>query len=146
MKLRIWLARLLIAVVLVWNLQAAVIFFLAPGRFAPAFELSGAPGETAVRGMAVLFVMWNVPYLVALWQPLRHRLSLWEALAMQSIGVLGESYIYATLPAAYPDLQASILRFVAFDAAGVILLAAALALSQESRPFVTLPEKTKPIE
>lgn len=129
MKLRIWLARFLIAIVVAWNLQAAGVFFLAPGRFAPAFELGGVPGEAAVRGVAVLFVMWNVPYLIALWHPLRHRLSLWEALAMQSLGVLGESYIYTTIPAAYPALQESILRFVAFDSAGVVLLAAALLFS-----------------
>jgi hypothetical protein len=130
---RLWLPRLLIAIVMAWNLQAAAIFFLAPERFAPSFELSGVPGEAAVRGVAVLFTMWNVPYLVALWNPRRHRLSLWEAQAMQVIGVLGESYIYATLPAAHALLRASILRFVAFDAAGAVLLAFALLLSRKPK-------------
>ncbi len=48
-------------------------------------------------GMGVLFLMWNVPYAVALWHPLRHRISLYEALAMQAIGLLGESLIYLSL-------------------------------------------------
>lgn len=127
--LRLWVARLLIGTVTAWNLQAAWVFFSAPERFAPAFELSSVPGNAAVRGMAVLFAMWNVPYLVALWNPGRHRLSLWEAQAMQILGVLGESYIYFTLPASYVLLQTSILRFVVFDAAGAILLAMALLIS-----------------
>ena len=90
---RLWAARLLIAVVVAWNLECALVFLLNPAVFAPGFELSGVPGEAAVRGFGVLFVMWNIPYLVALWQPRRNRLSLWEALAMQLIGVIGESLI-----------------------------------------------------
>jgi len=131
--LRLWTARLLIAVVAGWNLQCALAFLLDPARFAPGFELAGVPGEAAVRGTAVLFVMWNVPYLAALWHPRRQRVSLWEALAMQAIGVIGESLILAWLPAEHADLHASILRFIAFDAAGLVLLAAALLLVREKR-------------
>jgi hypothetical protein len=126
---RLWLARLLIAGVVAWNLECALVFLLSPEAYAPGFELSGIPGEAAIRGFAVLFVMWNIPYLVALWQPRRHRISLWEALAMQVVGVIGESLILFSLPAGYPSLHASILRFIAFDAAGVGLLAIALFLS-----------------
>jgi hypothetical protein len=127
---RLWAARLLIAVVLAWNLQCALVFFLHPAAFAPGFELTGIPGEAAVRGFAVLFVMWNIPYLVALWNPLRHRLSLWEALAMQFVGVIGESLILFSIPAEHATLHASLLRFITFDAAGVLLLLGAILLSQ----------------
>jgi hypothetical protein len=78
----------------------------------------------------VLFVMWNVPYLVALWHPRRNRVSLWEALVMQLIGLIGESAILLFLPAGYAVLRASILRFIAFDAAGVVMLGAALLLTR----------------
>ena len=126
--LRLWAARLLIAVVVAWNLQAALIFLLTPERFAPGFELSGVPGAAAVRGIAVLFIMWNIPYLVALWQPRRNRLALWEALVMQAVGVIGESLILASLPAGHAVLHASILRFIAFDASGVVALGLAKGL------------------
>jgi hypothetical protein len=106
-------------------------FLSCPGRFAPGFELSGLPGEAAIRGMSVLFVMWNVPYLVALWHPQRYKFSLWQALIMQMIGVLGEGYIYLWLPAAYAVLRSSILRFMAFDMAGLFLLVVALLLSRK---------------
>jgi hypothetical protein len=128
---RSWIARILIGVVVAWNLQCALAFLLNPGAFAPGFELSGIPGEAAVRGIAVLFVMWNIPYLVALWQPRRNRASLWEALAMQGIGVIGESIILITIPPEYTILHTSLLRFIAFDAAGVVALAGAVFLARK---------------
>ena len=129
---RIWAARLLIAVVVAWNLQCALVFLFNPGAFAPGFELAGIPGEAAVRGFAILFVMWNVPYLVALWQPLRHHLSLWEALVMQIVGVVGESLILAFIPFEHSILRSSLLRFIIFDAAGIVCLIGAVLLARKS--------------
>ncbi|HEY5157546.1 MAG TPA: hypothetical protein VII93_06235 [Anaerolineales bacterium] len=126
---RLWAARLLIAVVVVWNLQCALVFLLTPGVFAPGFELTGVPGEAALRGIAVLFVMWNIPYLLALWHPHRHRISLWEALAMQAVGVIGESVILFTLPAGHATLQSSLLRFIIFDFSGLVALGIAAYLA-----------------
>jgi hypothetical protein len=127
---RDWVARLLIAVVVAWNLECALVFWFNPGVFAPGFELAGIPGAAAVRGFAVLFLMWNIPYLVALWHPQRHRLSLWEALAMQTLGVIGESLILFSLPAGHIILHASLLRFIAFDASGVVALLMAVLLAR----------------
>ncbi len=127
---RLWLARLLIAAVIAWNLQAAFVFLINPEAYVSAFELSGIAGAAALRGMAVLFVMWNVPYLVACWQPRRQRLSLWEALAMQALGVLGETFILLGLPSGHTMLVGSLLRFIAFDSAGLPALGAALWLAK----------------
>lgn len=121
-NISVWLARLLIAVVTGWNLQAALVFILWPERFAPGFELTGIPGAAAVRGTGVLFVMWNVPYLVALWDPREYRLVLGIALAMQLTGLVGESLIIFTLPDGYTLLNLAITRFIAFDAGGLLLL------------------------
>ena len=127
----LWVARFLIAAVIGWNLQVAYVFLLSPENFISGFELSGLPGEAAVRGMAVLFVMWNIPYLVALWHPRRHRVSLYEAIAMQTVGLLGESFILSTLGTGHALLHTSITRFIAFDAAGLVLLVGALFLARE---------------
>jgi len=126
---RLWTSRILIALVVAWNLQAALAFFLKPEAFSPGFELNGIPGTAAMRGIAVLFVMWNIPYLVALWQPRRHRISLWEALAMQAVGVIGESMILFMLPPGNAILHASILRFIYFDSTGLAALVIAAALA-----------------
>ena len=122
------LARLAILLVFLWNLQCALAFLFSPERFALSFELSGAAGEAAVRGVGLLFLMWNVPYAVALWNPLRYRISLYEASAMQAMGLLGESLILFSLPAAHATLHASLLRFIAFDGAGLVLLLLAVWL------------------
>ena len=128
---RLWLARILIATVIAWNLQVAFVFLSSPEAFAPGFELNGIPGSAAIRGIAVLFVMWNVPYLVACRHPQKHILALKEALAMQSIGLLGESWIFMSLSAEHALLQSSILRFIAFDAAGLALLVIAFVLARQ---------------
>lgn len=128
-----WLARLLIGLVVAWNIQAAIVFILTPQVFVPAYELSGDAGEAAVRGVGVLFLMWSVPYLFALCNPVRYRLTLTIAIIMQFVGLIGESYILSTLSAERVILRASILRFIAFDGAGLLFLVLAyLAVRTEN--------------
>mgnify|MGYP006961825181 FL=1 len=125
---RIWLARVLIGIVFFFNVQCAIAFLVAPEVYAPGFELGGAPGEGMVRGMGILFLMWNVPYGVALWHPLRLRVSLLEALVMQAIGVLGESLLLLNLEAGHTLLRQSVGRFIIFDGVGLGLLILAAML------------------
>jgi len=122
---RIWISRLLICIPTAWNLQAAFVFIFSPAAFVRSFELSGVPGEAAVRGVGLLFLMWNVPYIAAIWHPVRHRPALVMALIMQFTGLIGEGYILSTLPPEHVTLHASLLRFIVFDGAGLIMLGAA---------------------
>ena len=131
--MRLWLARLMIGLVIAWNLQAALVFLISPAVFASGFELNGLPGEAAMRGIAILFIMWNVPYLVAAWHPCRHILSLKEALLMQTFGLLGETGIFLSLPQAHIVLRSSILRFISFDAGGLGALLIAFWLANSIR-------------
>jgi len=130
--MRVWITRLLIGIVTVWNLQASFIFIFSPDRFAPSYELSGAAGEAAVRGIGVLFLMWNVPYLFALQNPIRYQLALSFALLMQLTGLIGESYILSTLSTENAILKSSISRFIIFDGAGLLLLVLAFLLIKNS--------------
>lgn len=131
--MRINLARAFIGVVILFNLQAAYVFLLYPEGYISSFELEGVVGGAMLRGLGVLFVMWNVPYGVALWHPVRHRVSLYEALAMQVIGLAGESIIYFSLPAVHDLLRASILRFIIFDAFGLLLLIVVFMITRRSK-------------
>lgn len=126
-----WLPSLSISLVTAWNLQAAFQFIFWPGLFVQAYELSGAAGEAAVRGVGVLFLMWNIPYLFALFDPIRFRLALTLALLMQLTGLLGESYILSTLAMEHVILRTSLLRFIAFDGFGLALLFAAWILTRK---------------
>ena len=105
----------------------------SPSGFIRAYELSGVPGEAAIRGVGVLFLMWNIPYLFALVDPVRYRLALILSLLMQLTGFIGETYIYLTLPAGHDLLGSSILRFIAFDGVGLVLLAIAYWIGCISR-------------
>ena len=84
--------------------------------------VGGAVGDAAIRGFGVLFLMWNIPYIVALIHPQKYRISLIEALVMQTVGLLGESFILGTLPAENAILRGSIMRFIAFDGSGLVAL------------------------
>jgi hypothetical protein len=117
--LRLWTARVLIGYVLIVNVQAAVLFLAQPESFTAGFELSGAAGRGMVQGMGLLFLMWNVPYAVALSHPLKRRISLLEALVMQAIGVFGETFLLLGLPAGHPALVDSVGRFIVFDGIGL---------------------------
>lgn len=128
--IRPWAIRILVGLVTGWNLQAALLFIVKPEAYVSGFELGGLPGETALRGVGVLFLMWIVPYFVAIWNPIRYRLALNIALAMQLIGVIGEAWILLGLPADHATLLTSLLRFIAFDGFGVLLLALAAGLAR----------------
>lgn len=123
--MKIQVSRLLIGLVTAWNLQAAFAFIFTPSGFTRAYELSGTAGEAAIRGFGVLFLMWNVPYLFAVKDPVRYQLALTFALLMQLTGLIGETYIYFTLPAGHAILENSIFRFIIFDGVGLVLLAIA---------------------
>jgi hypothetical protein len=126
---RIWGARLLIGLVLLINLLCAGKFLTSPERFIGGFELIGDIGIAVVRGIGILFLMWNVPYLVAFFNPLKRIISLYEAIVMQAIGLIGESWISASLSGTHSVIQASLHRFILFDALGLaaLFLAACIA-------------------
>ena len=134
-----WLARVLIGVVCCWNAQCAVAFLAWPAAYAPGFELVGPAGAAVVRGMGLLFLMWNVPYLVALVNPVRHRTSLGEAVAMQAIGLAGESLIFWSMAGGHPVARSTILRFAGFDGAGLLLLLLAMWTLAVARRAADVP-------
>ena len=125
---KIWLARILIGVVFFLNVECALIFLIAPQRYASSFELSGATGIAMVRGLGILFLMWNVPYGIAMIEPARQRISLLEALAMQAIGLAGETWIWLSLPTIHTSARDAIGHFIVFDGGGLVLLALAVWL------------------
>jgi len=123
---RLLLPRVLIFLVVAMNLQCAFAYIFNPLPYVAPFELSGEPGRVAVIGIGILFVMWQVPYVFALVHPQRNRRSLLEASLMQGIGLAGETLLLRSIPETHVSLRASILRFVIFDAVGLLLLLIAL--------------------
>ncbi len=117
------LASLLISIVFIINIQAGIDFYFNPEKYVSAFELSGIPGEISVAGVGLLFIMWNIPYAFALWNPIKNRISLLQATIMQAFGVIGETVLFFRFSAQdFPYLASSIKRFILFDGAGLIIL------------------------
>jgi hypothetical protein len=130
------IARILIGVVLFLNLQCSWLFLASPQFFVAGFELSGIPGEAMVRGMGVLFLMWNIPYLFAFTQPIRRKTSLIEAFCMQAAGLVGEILILFSLPSSHDMLRSTGIRFIVFDGGGLLFLFAALWIVSRSSPLI----------
>lgn len=126
------IARILIGIVTFFNLQCAAVFLVYPTRYAPAFEVSGVPGASFVSALGILFLMWNVPYLFALTNPLKYRTSLIQAVIMQAIGLAGESILFLNTPASHALLRQTTLRFIIFDGGGLFLLLLAFLITHKS--------------
>ncbi len=124
-KSALWFARIVLLAVLAANMSAAIPYVVQPDAYAAAYELTGVPGEVAVRGFGILFLMWAVPFVPAIWHPARNRVAFVCVLAMQVIGLVGESLMLVGLPAGHDVLRATGLRFISFDSAGLVVLALA---------------------
>lgn len=122
-----WLSRLAVAAVFAVNLHCALSFVVAPERYMGGFELAGVPGTAAVRGLGIAFLMWNTTYPLVIWRPRRHLALFGVVLAQQAIGLVGESWLLATLQAGHGSLASSVMRFIAFDGAGLVLMGATFA-------------------
>jgi hypothetical protein len=124
-NIRIWAARFFVLLVTAWNIQCALVFLISPASYAAGFNLEGALGAAMVRSIGLLFLMWNIPYIAALIHPDRWRVTLWVALIQQTIGVMGEIWI-RNQTSHLIELQASLLKFILFDAPGILCLGLAL--------------------
>lgn len=114
-------ARILVAIVFLFNISCAIQFILYPDQFSPSFNLSGEAGKVVIQSLGLLFIMWNVPYAFAIIHPRKNYIALTSALIMQAIGVIGESWIYANI-ITLSMAKNSLIRFIWFDTGGLILL------------------------
>lgn len=113
--------------VFVVNVQCALSYVADPQSYQAGFQLHGMEGAFAVQGLGVAFLMWNATYPAFIAAPRRFPVLGWVIVSQQAIGLVGESLILAQIPAQEALLRASIERFIAFDAAGLALMAASFA-------------------
>lgn len=124
-----WVARIAVSIVFGWNILCAVQFITQPEVYASSYQLFGIAGNTALRGIGVTFLMWNATYPLFIINPRRWTYLGFIILVQQIIGLAGESFIYFTLISTHTTLLSqSILRFIVFDALGLIFIAGSLIL------------------
>lgn len=130
----VWFTRVAFTLVFIINVQCALSFVFAPGSYAASYELSGVAGNAAVQGIGIAFLMWNTTYPAFIASPTRFTALGWVIIAQQAIGLVGESFLLASLPAGHDLLASSVMRFIAFDAGGlVVMLVALLVLRVKTR-------------
>ncbi len=127
---REWIARLLVLVVFVVNVQCALQFVLWPWDYVGAYQLEGASAEAVVRSIGICFLMWNTTYPPVIVRPARYRMLFCVVIAQQLVGLVGESMLFLSLGPELPVLASSVMRFIVFDGAGLVLLAVAFALTR----------------
>jgi len=116
----LWLARFVVGVVFILNVSCALAFLMRPDRYASGFELTGVQGRIMVQAVGILFLMWNATYPLVVMHPYRYRTLFAVVLAQQAIGVVGETWLLASLPAGHPALWATGVRFIVFDGLGLL--------------------------
>ena len=125
---RLAIARLMVGLVLFFNVQCGLVFLVFPQNFVGNFELNGIPGQAMVQALGLLFIMWNVPYAAALIQPIRNRNS-----HLQAIGLAGEMWMLIGLAAGHDTLRITVLRFIGFDSFGLLALSGSFWLLRPER-------------
>ena len=135
----LWLARLALAVVFCFNVNCALVFIARPAVYAYGFEVSGVPGEALVRGVGILFLMWNVTYPLAIWNPHRYRWLFLIIIVQQVIGLIGETWMLLTLPPGHAVLARTGCRFIIFHGGGLVAMLVTFALMQLAGRKLTGP-------
>ena len=117
-----WIARGAVLTVFIINVQCALQFIFLPYDSMWAYELVGVSGRVALQGIGVTFLMWNVTYPIVIFKPAKHMVVYGIILVQQLVGFVGESYLLASIPLEYSILRSSIIRFIVFDGAGLIIM------------------------
>lgn len=124
----LWALRIAFAIVFIINVQCALSFVIWPASFTAAYELEGVAGNAAVQGIGIAFLMWNATYPAFIAQPQRFNVLGWVIIAQQIVGLIGETALFMSLPVGHEILASSVMRFIVFDAAGLVIMAATWAI------------------
>ena len=127
---RVWAARILVLIVFAINVLCAVQFIISPEHYVASYQVEGASAQAMVRTVGICFLMWNATYPPVIIKPQKHRTLFGVVIAQQIIGLIGESMLLASLGPGLDVLASSILRFIAFDAGGLVLLVIAFILAR----------------
>lgn len=123
-----WVCRICFTIVFIVNIHCAISFIVDPRPYAWNFGLRGDSGHFAVRGLGIAFLMWNATYPVFIALPNLFKVVGGIVLAQQLIGLIGESLLLPYLPHASFLFAASIMRFIEFDAFGLLIMTIAFVL------------------
>lgn len=115
--------RILYGAVFISNMICIVAFIIRPEDFVYSYQVYGSAGaEAAIRGIGIAFAMWNTTYPFFIVRPYRNRTLGLVIIAQQAVGLVGELWLISGLDETTELLSRSLMRFVYFDAGGLVLL------------------------
>lgn len=117
------ITMILYGAVFVSNMICIVSFVVSPQDFVRSYQVAGSAGaEAAIRGVGIAFAMWNTTYPFFIINPRRNRTLGIVIIVQQIVGLFGELCIISGLDETTQILSNSLMRFVYFDAGGLVLL------------------------
>ncbi len=127
--------RICFCVVFLLNIQCALSFIFVPGNYVASYQLEGSAGMAAIQGIGVAFLMWNVTYPAFIVAPRKFKVLGWVVIVQQLVGLVGESFILVSIASmsGMELLGSSILRFIIFDGAGLVIMVISFIVLLKSR-------------
>lgn len=123
------IARFLYLCVFVSNMICIVAFIADPASYTSSYQVNGAAGAVAaIQGIGVAFAMWNVTYPFFILNRNDNKALALAIIVQQAVGLVGEIYIRSGLGPECAGLNESIVRFIWFDAGGLVLLLTGYAI------------------
>lgn len=130
---RLWVARIFIFAVFACNMQCVYSFMVHPEDAIAAYQLAGLGAEPVARSIGISFLLWNCTYPLPIFKPDRYRTIFGIVVFQQAIALLLEIWLLFTLGPEQQILANAIIKFIRFDAPGIVLLGLAFFLSRPSK-------------
>ena len=130
---RLWFARILILFVFACNMECVYSFMVHPEDAIAAYQLAGLGAEPVARSIGISFLLWNCTYPLPIYKPDRYRTVFGIVVFQQAIALILEIWLLFTLGPEQHILADAIIKFIRFDAPGIVFLSLAYYLTRPSK-------------
>jgi hypothetical protein len=130
---RLWIARVLIFAVFACNMQCVYSFMVHPEDAIAAYQLAGLGAEPVARSIGISFLLWNCTYPLPIFKPDRYHTVFGIVVFQQAVALILETWLLFTLGPEQQVLADAIVKFIRFDAPGIVFLSFAFFLARPSK-------------
>ena len=130
---RLWFARILVLAVFLCNMECVYSFMAHPERAIGAYQLAGLGAEPVARSIGISFLLWNCTFPLVIYKPDRYRTVFGIVVFQQAIALILEIWLLGTLGPEQQILSNAIIKFIRFDAPGIVFLISAFILTRPSK-------------
>ncbi|WP_350455387.1 hypothetical protein [Slackia heliotrinireducens] len=117
-----WSVRIIATITFFVILYFAIVFISEPAGHLKMFQLSGVPGQAAVRALGVAMVVWLCTYPLVIFNPRTNIKMFFIVLLQQVVTLAGALIIRMGMPVGYATLAGTLNIFILADAICTALL------------------------